>query len=206
VKCAASPIICGGTGFYVSALVDKLELPAVPPNAKLRKQLEKKSVRELLDILKKRDPKTARRIDAKNPRRLIRAIEIVHALGGVPPRSTKSPYDPLFIGIDLPKEKLAQQIHSRLLARMKKGMLEEVKKLRNNGLSKKRLDDLGLEYRFCSRHLDGKLTKKELLTQLEAAIRHYAKRQMTWFKKDKRIHWIPHDEKKVNRLVRQFLK
>lgn len=198
------PIICGGTGFYIRALVDKLRLPPVPPDNALRKRLEKKSVGELFAQLEKLDPRFATRVDKKNPYRLIRAIEIARALGHVPPFELKTPYDPLFIGITLPKERLAKRIHRRLLARMRAGMLGEVQGLLQRGVSHQRLEEFGLEYRFCSRYLRGTLTKKELFVQLESAIVHYAKRQMTWFKKDKRIHWIGGDNKKADRLVKNF--
>ena len=200
------PIICGGTGFYISALVDKLQLPDVPPNSSLRKRLTKKSTGELFKQLKRLDPRFASRIDRNNPHRLIRAIEIARALGSVPPLRVKTPYDPLFIGINISKEKLAKRIRKRLLARMKKGMPNEVSGLLRGGMSLRRMEELGLEYRFCSRYVKGKITKDQLLAQCETAIKQYAKRQMTWFKKDKRIHWVGQDVKKTKRLVENFLR
>jgi len=199
------PIVCGGAGFYISALIDKIGLPNVPPNPHLRRGLAKKTNEELFRELRRLDPQTATRIDTKNPRRLVRAIEIARALGRVPPISPKTVYHPLFLGIHLKKEELARRIHTRLLARMKKGMVAEVRKLRKQGVSKKRLEDLGLEYRFCIRYLEGKLTHKELLEQLERAIGQYAKRQMTWFKKDKRIHWVDRGGRGASDLVKKFL-
>jgi tRNA dimethylallyltransferase len=200
------PIICGGTGFYISALVDNLILPDVPPDQKLRKHLEKKSPRELFALLKKLDPKRAKTIDEKNPRRLLRAIEIATALGSVPPLKHGGQYDPLMIGIITPTQKLRERIRLRLLARMRSGMAAEVRRLHQKGLSWKRMENLGLEYRYLARYLQGKLTKPEMLMQLEAEIAHYAKRQMTWFNKDKRIHWVPREERGAIRLVTQFLK
>lgn len=199
------PIICGGTGFYVSALVDGLTLPDAPPDPTLRKRLEGKSVDELFERLRRLDPVTASRIDRRNPRRLIRAIEIARTLGKVPSLVRNTHYNPLFIGVTLPKEELNLCIHQRLIARMNQGMLDEVRKLIKSGVSVLRMEELGLEYRFCARHLNGLLTKEELLTQLEYAIKQYAKRQHTWFRKEKRIHWVGQDAKKTKYFVQKFL-
>ncbi len=184
------PIICGGTGFYIQALVDGLIIPEVPPNDTLRKKLEKMTIAEMLVTLKKLDQKRFETIDKNNPRRIIRAIEIATALGKVPMLKTISKYDPEFVGITLPKEVLNERIHKRLLARLKGGMINEVKKLHANGLSWKRMEELGLEYRFIARFLQNKISKEEMVEQLETAINQYAKRQMTWFKRDKRVRWM----------------
>jgi len=203
------PILCGGTGFYVQAIVDDLQIPNVPPNVPLRKTLSKKTVAELFAILTKLDPDRAYTIDAKNPVRLIRAIEIAQALGSVPKLPTKPAdmYDMLIVGILPSDAELRARIHKRLLARMRQGMLAEAKRLHIQGLSWKRMEDLGLEYRYLARHLQGKLTKKEMLEELENAIWQYAKRQKTWFKRDKRIVWItPAELKKITPLATQFLK
>ncbi len=201
------PIVVGGTGFYIQALVDNLDLPEVPPNLELRKKLEKKSVVELFEILKKLDPNRAKGIDSKNPRRLIRAIEIAKHLGQVPALNFKpSPtnYKPLFIGLDLPDKELKKKIRMRLFARIRNGMITEAKKLRKQGLSYKRMEELGLEYKFLAKHLKGELTKSEMIEKLNTAIWQYAKRQQTWFKRDKRIHWIK-TKKEAEKLVRKFL-
>lgn len=184
------PIICGGTGFYIKAVVDNLVLPEVKPNRKLRQELAKLPTPELFTKLQQLDPERAANIDEHNPRRLMRAIEIATALGQVPVlTSTPLPYTFEQIGISISPEQLQQNIHTRLMARVKQGLIKEVERLRESGLSWQRLDDLGLEYRFVSHYLRGKLTKTEMLEQLEIAINQYAKRQLTWFKKDKRISW-----------------
>lgn len=199
------PIVCGGTGFYISALVDDFTLPDVPPNKALRRHLEKKSAHQLFALLKRIDPRRAKQVDAKNPYRLIRAIEIAQALGKVPVVKKRRPYDTLFIGILLPKELLRARIHKRLKKRMSMGMLKEVKTLHQNGVSWKRMEELGLEYRFCTRYLRDIIDKKTMLAELETAINQYAKRQMTWFKKEKNICWIRPDIKEADRLVQKFL-
>lgn len=190
------PIICGGTGFYIQAIVDNITPPNVPPNKQLRLKLSKKTVDELFFILKKLDPKRARVIDPKNKVRLIRSIEIAKALGEVPRvKPEKSKYDFVQIGLKTTDENLRKRIHDRLLKRINKGMVKEAEDLYKGGLSFKRMRELGLEYRFLADYLDKKISKKEMLEKLETEIWHYAKRQMTWFKKDKRIKWFDIDKK-----------
>ena len=206
LKRGKMPIICGGTGFYIAALVDDLMLPDVPPDQKLRARLEKKTAAELFVMLRQLDPSRAKNIDAQNPRRLIRAIEIARALGKVPALKRKSPYDPLIIGITVQQDQLRERIHLRLEKRMKTGMVAEAKRLHEGGFSLRRMEALGLEYKYLALYLQKKLTKKVMLDELEKAIKDYAKRQMTWFNKDERVHWIPREEKIAIRLVKQFLK
>ena len=213
------PIICGGTGFYIQALVDGLRIPNVPPDLKLRRELSKKTTVELCGLLKQLDSARFKTIDKNNPRRLIRAIEIAKALGRVP--SLKNTidtlegaafesgrganglnmetdesdvaartYDPIFIGLNLPAAELKERIGRRLIKRLKNGMLEEAERLHRGGLSWKRMETLGLEYRYEALHLQGKLSKEEMVERLNTAIWHYAKRQMTWFKRDGRIRWF----------------
>jgi len=185
------PIICGGTGFYIQALVDGLVLPEVSPNRELRKKLTKLTAEKLFKILKKLDPERAKNIDSQNPARLIRAIEIAKALGRVPKLKT-DPLDAkiIYIGINPNKEQLKSNIHKRLLTRIKFGMLAEIKKLRTAGVSWKRLESFGLEYYWSACLLQKEINKKEFLIGLEKAINDYAKRQMTWFKRNPNIHWI----------------
>jgi tRNA dimethylallyltransferase len=185
------PIFCGGTGFYIQAVTDGVILPEVKPNPLLRKQLTKLGADELFLRLKKIDPERAETIDAKNPRRLVRAIEIVEGLCKVPTLRTDPPYETLFIGIEAENGLLRERIHKRLLTRMDQGMTDEAVRLHAEGLSWKRMEDLGLEYRYLARHIQGKISKDEMLAELELEIMHYAKRQYTWFRKNKRIHWIP---------------
>jgi tRNA dimethylallyltransferase len=182
-----TPIICGGTGFYIDAVIYDQTFPEVKPNKTLRKQLSSKSPLELFEALQNLDPDRALEIDNQNKVRLIRAIEIAQALGSVPKIERKQKYDVQWIYLDFPDEVLKKRIHDRLLKRMKIGMVAEVKKLHNppagGGISWKRFESLGLEYRYLALYLQNKLTKPEMLTQLEFAIWHYAKRQRTWFKK-----------------------
>lgn len=177
------PIICGGTGFYIDAVVYDTTFPTVPPNKTLRKKLETHSLEKLQAQLKKLDPKRYKTIDANNKVRLIRAIEIAQALGTVPKIKRTKKYNVTWHYLDFPDETLKQRIHDRLYKRMKQGMAREVERLKKQGLSWKRLESFGLEYRYIAHYLQKKLTKQEMLDELEHAIWHYAKRQRTWFKK-----------------------
>jgi tRNA dimethylallyltransferase len=201
------PIICGGTGFYVDSLVNNTDFPKVTPNKVLRATLSKKSAAALFSILKKLDPKRAATIDAQNPVRLIRAIEIARALGHVPLQNTqKALYNVLHIGLTLPTETLKEKITARLLERLNKGMLREAKRLHTQGLSFRRMEALGLEYRYEARYLKGNISKERMIDELGRAIYHYAKRQTTWFKRNKNIQWFkPQDRIRIETIVRTFL-
>ena len=208
VKQGKVPILCGGTGFYIQAIVDNFVLPEVKPNNKLRKELSKLSTTELYSKLSNLDNVRAKNIDRHNPHRLIRAIEIAQELGKVPElhRVPKTDFDILQLGISLPKEVLEDRITKRLDKRLRRGMVAEIKHLHSEGLSYKRMIELGLEYKFISLFLSSKLTNQEAISQLTTASFQYAKRQMTWFKRDKRIKWIKlEDTKKTLKLIENFL-
>lgn len=184
------PIVCGGTGFYIDTLLGRVSLPDVPPNPKLRAQLSRKSVEELFALLQKKDPHRAANIDARNPVRLIRALEIVQKLGKVPmPRKNNEPYATEWIGIKPDNDVLRKKIHDRLLQRMKVGMLAEARTLHSKGLSYKRMHTLGLEYRYLALHLQGELSKEQMLVELENKIWDYAQSQMRYWKRNTEINW-----------------
>jgi tRNA dimethylallyltransferase len=202
-----TPIICGGTGFYINSLLNDIEIPEVPPDKKLRKQIEQKTVQELHKILTRLDKKFAEKIDKNNKRRLVRAIEIAKALGQIPElKKSESPYDILWIGIKISPQKLKNKIKTRLEKRMRRGMIREVEILKNNGISWKRLDDFGLEYRYVSRYLKNQISKEEMISRLSSEIINYSKRQMTWFKKyAPKTIWIKNSRQAVN-LAEKFLR
>ncbi len=184
------PILIGGTGFYIQAVIDGLIFPKVKPDWQLRKKLEKKSKKELFAQLKKLDPKRAKNIEKDNKRRLIRAIEIVLKTKQPVPKLKKEPIDSDILILGIKKDNLEELIHKRLVKRLRSGMIAEVKKLHQSGVSWKKLEEFGLEYKYIALYLQKKITKKEMIERLEFEIKHYAKRQMTWFKRDERIHWI----------------
>jgi len=183
LKRGKTPILCGGTGFYIDAIIYNTSFPEVGINNKLRKELEKKTTQELFKLLKKKDTRRAKEIDPYNKVRLIRALEIIETLGKVPKTSKKTLYQVEWIYLDFPDDILKGRIHTRLLKRMNQGMLKEARNLHAQGLSYPRMERLGLEYKYLALLLQNKITKKEFLEQLASAIWHYAKRQRTWFKK-----------------------
>jgi tRNA dimethylallyltransferase len=201
------PILCGGTGFYIDAVVKNLVFPEVPPDAEFRIKAQKSKIETLQKQLLKLDPIRYETIDLKNKVRLIRAIEIAKAIGKVPQIKTNPNFDTLTIGTLLVPEVIKERIENRLTKRMKQGMVKEVKDLHNkNKVSWKRLESLGLEYRYVAMFLQDKITKTEMLELIKNESWHYAKRQMTWFQRDKSIKWIePNKVKEIEKVVRGFL-
>lgn len=201
------PIICGGTGFYIQSIVDGLVLPEVKPNPLLRKKLVKKTTNELFTMLKKKDSARAKTIDSKNRVRLIRAIEITEVLGKVPKlKKQKINADVLVLGITKEKTKLEKLISKRLIRRVEKEeMLQEIARLHKNGVSWKKLESFGLEYRYGALLLQNKISRDDFMKQLAHAINQYAKRQMMWFKRDKRVHWVKNEKEAIG-LTKQFFK
>ena len=179
------PIICGGTGFYLDAVTQGIILPEVPPNTKLRKVLSKKTKGELFEMLKKLDKKRASNIDKNNIVRLVRAIEIAKSLGGVPKITEVKPmYEFIKIGLYLPIPILEKKVKKRVKKMFADGLFNEIKKLKKPtrcggyGFSNKRLKEFGFEY--------FEPTPKKVISETLK----YAKRQMTWFKRDKEIKWF----------------
>lgn len=201
------PIIAGGTFFYVDALLGKATTAKVPPNEKLRAELEEKSNAKLFEILKSKDQKYAETIDKQNPRRLVRAIEIAESLGAVPNMKPESLYDALLLGISMSKEQLVENIHIRLKERLKQGMIEEVVGLIEEGFSREILSELGIEYKYISSYLAGEITIEHMKQEIETKSWQYAKRQLTWLKRDKEIQWVNLTEiEQINTIVENFLK
>ncbi|TSC68502.1 MAG: tRNA dimethylallyltransferase [Parcubacteria group bacterium Gr01-1014_56] len=198
------PIVVGGTGFYIDALLGRLVLPNVPPNPKLRTQLEKKSPEQLFVMLKQLDPRRTETIEPKHKRRIIRALEIAHTLDKTPLPTSEKKYDVLWLGLAPAERKLKQNIRSRLFARIRAGMIAEAKNLHARGLSYKRMEELGLEYRYLAWYLQGKISRAELEKEIERGNNKYVKRQMRWFKRNKDIHWVKNRSKAI-RLAKKFL-
>jgi tRNA dimethylallyltransferase len=185
-----TPIVCGGTGFYIQSIVDGVIVPEVPPNHALRKKLARMTTDKLCEKLKQLDPERLADIDTQNPVRLIRAIEIATALGAVPQIVKQPRYNCLQIGLTIPFEELEKKIAKRLTKRMKLGMLDEAQKLRKAGMSWKRMESFGLEYRFMAQFLQKKISEADMLDQIRVKSLQFAKRQMRWFSRDKQIQWF----------------
>ena len=198
-----TPILCGGSGLYVEAAIGGYSLVAVPENAELRKTLADKSLADLTQILS--GYKTLHNTtDVDTPQRAIRAIEIADFVRQHPEMPTENrPMRSLTIGLLLDRELRRQRISERLRKRLDEGMVDEVKRLIDSGIAAEDLTYYGLEYKFVTNYLTGKLSYDEMVRQLEIAIHQFAKRQMTWFRGMERrgihIHWIdgqlPTDEK-----------
>ncbi len=226
------PILCGGTTFWAEALLLGTSFPDVKPDKQLRAKLGKFSADELFKILETKDPERAETIDPHNKVRLIRALEIIEALGKVPALPTNSQQltvnrksahsrhsDPALAGeesltsstqtgilhfvqddsikiiiLSPPKEILHERIERRLKERLEEGMIDEVRRLREEGVSWKRLESFGLEYRSCARFLQEKISHEDLETEILKDIKHYAKRQLTYLRRLERsgfdIEWI----------------
>lgn len=192
------PILCGGTAFWIEALLLGTSFPEVKPDKKLREKLGKLPTEELFAMLETKDPDRAASIDSKNKVRLLRALEIIEVLGKVPrPRykiqDTRYKTAKIIV-LDPPKEILHARIEKRLKERLEKGMLDEVKRLREEGVSWKRLEGFGLEYRWCARFLQGKISRETMEAELLKESRHYAKRQLTFLRRLDRsghgIEWV----------------
>lgn len=202
------PFVVGGTGLYIQALVDNFKMPRIAPNKKLRRSFEEKTPEELLEWLKQVDPISAEIIDQKNKRRLIRALE-VSILSGEPFSSQQKMGEPLFnilqIGISKTKEDLHQNIEKRVEEMVKQGIVEEIKNLLKQKYSWELPSMSGVGYRQFRDHLEGKESLEKALEKLKKETKYFAKKQMTWFKRDQRIHWVEKVED-AEKLIEVFLK
>lgn len=177
------PIVCGGTGYYIDALVYDKVYPDAPELPGLEDM-------PLEDLVKKIPANLD--LDYKNKRKVIRAIELIAHYGHIPPViQNESKYNFVLFGID--RSDLRERIEKRLLARMEAGMINEARLLHTNGLSYERMDELGLEYRYLAQYLKKEITKDELLKILPTKIWQYARRQKTWFRRDPSIIWVAGD-------------
>ena len=204
------PVLCGGSGLYIEAVLKNYRLIEVPPNKELRKELEGKSLPELTEILKSLKPDLHNETDVETDRRAIRAIEIEKYYAENPQMESEMPeINSLNVGIDFDRELRRQRITNRLKQRLDEGMLNEVQKLLDSGLTPEQLIYYGLEYKYLTLHLTGQLSYNEMFRQLEIAIHQFAKRQMTWFrgmeKRGTKINWINGQlpmEEKVNAIIK----
>ena len=194
-----TPILCGGTGLYIEAVLKGYQLSPVPQNPELRARLEGKTLDELTQMLTALKAQTGstmhNKTDVDSCQRAIRAIEIeTHNLEHPTPLRELPPVDSLIIGVDIDREERRAKITRRLKARLEEGMIDEVKGLLAEGIPAEDLIYYGLEYKFVTEYLVGKTSYDEMFTRLEIAIHQFAKRQMTWFRGMERrgftIYWI----------------
>lgn len=193
------PILCGGTGLYIEAVLGGYSLSPVPQNQQLRESLEGKSLDELtqmlVDLKQKNGSNMHNRTDVDTAQRAIRAIEIeTYNLEHPTPERQMPPVDSLVIGINIDRELRREKITRRLKARLEEGMCDEIRSLIDGGVNPDDLIYYGLEYKFVTEYVVGKTSYEEMFRQLEIAIHQFAKRQMTWFRGMERrgytIHWI----------------
>ncbi len=188
------PFLVGGSPHYIQAVVDNLDMPQVAPQPALRAQLEQRPLHDLLQELQEYDPQSFATIDRNNPRRVIRALEVCIVTGKPfsEQRGVAHPlYRSLLLGLQWPREVLYRRIDARVDERMQQGMVQEVQGLLDTGISHERLEALGLEYRFIDRWLRGEFTSEgQMVERLKYAIHDFTRRQLTWFRRDKRIVWI----------------
>jgi len=214
VNRGVTPILCGGTGLYIEAVLKGYQLSPVPQNPELRQRLEGKSLEELTEMLRALKAQNGtvmhNTTDVDSCQRAIRAIEIEeYNLHTPTPKRELPPIDSLIIGVNIDREERRKKITRRLKARLEEGMIDEVKGLLAEGIPAEDLIYYGLEYKFVTEYVTGKTSYDEMFSRLEIAIHQFAKRQMTWFRGMERrgftIHWIdamlPMDEK-----VKEILK
>lgn len=181
------PFLVGGTGLYVDAVADGYELSDRAPDLRLREHLETFDTPALYDMLKEKLPDTE--IDPKNRNRVMRALERL-AADDYHPGKRAPRYDVLKLGVTWDRETLKKRIDERLERRLREGMIGEVQGLLQQGVRPEFLDKLGLEYRYITRYLQGELTYERMIDELGRAIKRFAKRQMTWFRREEDLHWL----------------
>jgi len=208
VSCNSFPVVCGGSGMYIDSIITGYELYEAPPDNGLRARLEKKTMKELTEILS-----TYRKLhnvtDLDTKKRVIRAIEIEHHNKVKAGKVTSFPVlNVLTTGILYDRDTRRKRITERLMQRLDAGMVDEVRKLLDSGISKETLIYYGLEYKYITLYLTGKMDYNEMVKDLETAIHQFAKRQMTWFRgmerKGIKIHWLDGElplEEKVEKVL-----
>lgn len=217
------PLLVGGTGLYIAAIVDGLAIPRIAPDPKLRCKLEKKSAQALYRQLKKMDPETAQKIDRKNRRRLIRALEVCLKTGKTFSqfqKKRKPNHDVLLIGLTLPRAELHKRIDQRVDKMIAQGLVAETRQLCRGLIHQTQIGGVinhaptdtiwnfpamsGLGYKQIGMYLRGEISLEQAIDLIKLRTRQFAKRQMTWFKRDPRIHWVKNTPEAI-KLTKNFL-
>ncbi|MBU0646311.1 tRNA (adenosine(37)-N6)-dimethylallyltransferase MiaA [Patescibacteria group bacterium] len=200
------PILAGGTGMWLSAVIDNMSLTEVPPDPELRAELEKRTLGDLFHEFKQLDPEGAEVIDKQNKRRLVRALEVCKKTGRPFSRQMikgEFKYDVLQIGVQADRESLNERINNRVEEMIARGLVNEVRGLKEKyGCEIPSMSGIG--YRQICKFLDGEVSLKEAIEEIKKDTRNYAKRQMTWFKRDERIKWVADQEQAIG-LVNKFM-
>ncbi len=201
------PIMVGGTGLYIKAVVDNMRIPQVKANQNLRDSLETKDNEELWHLLGRMDPGALKVVDPQNKRRIIRALEVC-ILTGKPFSQQRGMGEPIFealqIGIRVPREELHHRINQRVTHMIERGLIDEVKELRKMGFEWGAPGMSGIGYKEIGNYIRGEMDLHEASTLLRRNTRRYSRRQETWFKRDHRIKWVE-DREGAHKLVKDFL-
>ncbi len=202
------PILVGGSGLYMDAILEGYLFPKT--SVRLRKELERFKTSELLDELKNNDPSTYGKIDKKNRRRILRALEsyLVNKKSHSQARKKKPDFEYITLAIDWPRQELYDRIDKRVDEWVKGRLINEVYKLHAYGVSYKKLRDFGLEYRNVAFFLQGKITRFEMIKNMKAETHAFARRQLTWWRRNKNIIWLKPDKdltKNAIKIVDKFL-
>ncbi len=205
------PFLVGGSSLYIDSVVYDYKIPKIPPDYKLRRKLENEPLEKLISRLLKLNPDTEDNVDLKNKRRVIRALEIftkgVAKVGNLSkgiPKKLKLPGNILLLGIKTEREKLYKKINQRVDEMIKRGLIKEVSKiLKKYGKGAPALSGIG--YRQIVKHLEGEITKEEAIELIKRDSRRFAKRQLTWFRRDKNIKWVS-SQRQAEIGIKAFLK
>lgn len=201
------PIVVGGTGLYIQSLLDNYRIPSVAPQQAFRDAMEKKTLEELVALLKKMDPKALSIVDLKNRRRVLRALEVVTYSGkpfSAQRRQSPPTMDALVLAPFRTKEDLHARINAAVESMVERGWIDEIRHLHDRGIAWDAPAMTSIGYREIARYVRGECKLEEAIEETKRATRQYAKRQMTWFKRDKRIHWVK-DEKEAAALVENWI-
>lgn len=204
-----TPLLVGGTGLHMDAILEGFQFPKT--SLKLREELENFSTEDLLTELKEHDPITYEKIDKNNRRRIVRAVEsyLINRKSHIKYKKKKPNFKSIIIGIDWPRKELYERIDKRVDDRIKEGMIDEIEKLHKKGVSWKKLDSFGLEHRYISNYLQNIISKEDMIKSLKFKIHAFARRQLVWYRKNKKIKWLdakdPNIEKKALEIVQDFI-
>lgn len=201
------PLVVGGTGLYVRALVDNFSFPNVPPKPELREAFKKKSLEDLVTLLLKLDPSAAETVDLKNPRRVVRALEVV-TFTGTPfsqlRRIGRPVVEAFQVGIAWPREQLLERIDRAVEEMVERGWIDEIREIRRKNIPMDAPAMTSIGYRELLSYIRGEQTLDQAIAACQRAVRQYAKRQETWYRRDPRIHWA-HNEDEAFGMVERWL-
>jgi tRNA dimethylallyltransferase len=206
------PVVVGGTGLYIEAVLRKFEVPDVPPDESFRAEMEKRDLADLVADLGRRAPAIAARSRLDCRRRVIRALEIARHTeehGDPPINRTAAGFRPVVLGVTIPPEELRERVRARLLSRLDAGMIEEVRAILGSGIDRRRFDLFGMEQKHVARFLAGEVSRAAMVEELVTDIGHFAKRQRTWLrgirKRGMEVHEVPRADRAVARgILRRF--